>query len=74
MLLILTGCKNTDYDQAICDQCTALGLSIEHAQRLAAVANKTDTRSLLQVLGLDFATLVPLKPAVGCGWSRRQQA
>lgn len=49
-------------DQAICDRCAVLGLSIEHAQRLAAVANKTDPQSLLRVLGLDFATLVPLKP------------
>lgn len=49
-------------DQAICDRCAALGLSIEHAQRLAAAANETDPQSLLRVLGLDFATLVPLKP------------
>ena len=49
-------------DQAICDRCAALGLSIEHAQRLAVAANETDPQSLLRVLGLDFATLVPLKP------------
>jgi len=49
-------------DQAICDRCAALGLSIEHAQRLAAAADETDPQSLLRVLGLDFATRVPLKP------------
>ncbi|OFJ47556.1 hypothetical protein BA896_023390 [Janthinobacterium lividum] len=49
-------------DQAIYDRCAALGLSIEHAQRLAVAANETDPQSLLRVLGLDFATLAPLKP------------
>ena len=49
-------------DQAICDRCAALGLSMEHAQRLAAAANETDPQSLLRVLGLDFSTLAPLKP------------
>lgn len=49
-------------DQAIYDRCAALGLSIEHAQRLAVAASETDPQSLLRVLGLDFATLVPLKP------------
>jgi len=48
-------------NQAIWDRCAALGLSIEHAQRLAAAANPTDPQSLLRVLGLDIATLAPLK-------------
>ena len=49
-------------DQAIYDRCAALGLSIEHAQRLALAANETDPQSLLRVLGLDFVKLAPLKP------------
>ena len=48
--------------QAIYDRCADLGLSIEHAQRLAVAANETDPQSLLRVLGLDFVTLVPIKP------------
>jgi hypothetical protein len=48
--------------QAIHDRCKDLGLSLTHAQRLAAENDHTDPQSLLRVLGLNLATLAQPKP------------
>lgn len=46
---------------AIRTRCEALGLSLEQAQRLASENDGADPHALLRVLGLDLATLQPLK-------------
>jgi hypothetical protein len=53
-----------DEQQAVCTRCAALGLSLAHAQRLAAATNHTDPQALLWVLGLDFGTLAPIQLVV----------
>lgn len=42
-------------------RCESLGLSLEHALRLAREDGGTDPRSLLRVLGLDLVTRQPIK-------------
>jgi hypothetical protein len=49
-------------DQKINARCEMLGLTRDRAERFAAIADPTDAHGLLRVLGLDFETLVPLKP------------
>lgn len=54
--------KPDDRQQATRARCDALGLSLAHAQRLAAATDHVGPPALLWVLGLDLATLTPLKP------------